>query len=143
MAAGSDGSRSRSKHLILCIDDNSQVLEMLKEFLISRGYSVLNAHDFESAVTLFPNNHIDAVITDYELGEKTAEDVIRLLRALRPDLPVLVFSGREDLPPAVRSLADGCVHKTEIRMLGSELTNLLTEPPRRLRFRADHASDRS
>jgi DNA-binding response OmpR family regulator len=128
--ATSEASSAHSKLLILCIDDESQVLDALEEFL-TFGYSVLLAQDLETALQFFLNNEIAAVITDYELGQVSGQEVIRSLRALKPSTPVLLLSGRDDLPQSVRSLADACVHKTEMRTLLSELSRVLDSHPTR------------
>jgi DNA-binding response OmpR family regulator len=129
--ATSEASSAHSKLLVLCIDDESQVLDALEEFLTTFGYSVLLAQDLETALQFFLKNEIAAVITDYEFGQVSGEDVIRSLRALKPSTPVLLFSGRDDLPPSATSLVNACVHKTEMRRLRSELSHLLGRHPAR------------
>jgi DNA-binding NtrC family response regulator len=116
---------SQPKHVVLCIDDDMQMLNVLDAFLTNSGYRVLTASTPESALMLFLNNHVDAVVTDYEIGEATREDIIRSLRSLRPGIPVVLFSGAECLPNTVLTLADGSVHKTQTGMLRVELAKLL------------------
>lgn len=120
-----DGNHFPLKRLILCIDDDAQVLQMLRDLLTGFGYSVLVAQTAESALKMFLNNDVDAVMTDYALERLKGRVMIQSLRALKPDIPVLIFSGCEDLPESVRCLADACVHKTEIRTIVSELSALL------------------
>lgn len=123
--ASPDGSGFQRKRVILCIDDSEPVLYMLNAFLSHLGYSVLTASTGESALKLFLNNHIDAVITDYEFGQVKGEEVIRSLRTLKSHTPILLFSACEDIPDSVRSIADSCVYKTNVRALVSEISDLL------------------
>lgn len=121
-----DGSGSPRKPVILCIDDTEMVLEMLNAFLTQQGYSILTANTAESALKLFLSHDVDAVITDYQFGQFKGEEVIRSLRALKSHTPILLFSADENIPDTVHSLADRYVHKTQIRVLVSEISKLLS-----------------
>ena len=101
---------SQPKDVVLCIDDDMQMLNVLEAFLTNSGFRVLTASTPESTLMLFLNNHVDTVVTDYEIGDVTGEDVIRSLRSLWPGIPVVLFSSAECLPNKVLTLADRSVH---------------------------------
>jgi DNA-binding response OmpR family regulator len=88
---------------------------------------VLTATSTESVLQLFLNNHIDAVITDWDMGKITG-DVIRSLSELRPGIPIIVFSGAADIPERVLSIIGSVVPKSDLTMLVSELAQLLERP---------------
>jgi DNA-binding NtrC family response regulator len=125
MIAPSDITHSRQKNVILCVDDDPQVLDLMDAYLTSRDYVVLTASDRESTLKTFLNNHVDAIVTDFEMSEMTGEDVIVSLRALKPGIPALVFSGSGELPPTLLTLADVCIRKPAIMTLPSKLEQLL------------------
>lgn len=122
-----DSSGSERKPVILCIDDTDMILEMLDAFLTQQDYSVLTANTAESALKLFLSHDVDAVITDYQFGQFKGEEVIRSLRALKSHTPILLFSADENIPDTVHSLANRYVHKTQVRILVSELSKMLNE----------------
>ena len=43
MAATPNGSHSYPKRVVLCVDDEAQILQVLHEFMTASGYSVLTA----------------------------------------------------------------------------------------------------
>ncbi len=116
---------SRQNNVILCVDDDPRVLDLLSAYLTRHDYIVLTACDRESTLKIFLNNQVDAIVTDFELGEITGEDVIVSLRAIKPGIPALVFSGSRQLPPTLLALADGCIAKPAIATLPTKLAELL------------------
>jgi hypothetical protein len=50
------------------------------------------------------NNNVDAIVTDYQLGSGTADGVIFSMQSARPQIPILVFSGNEELPAELLSV---------------------------------------
>jgi CheY-like chemotaxis protein len=55
----------------------------------------------------------DAVLLDYHMPEMNGHQVAYEMRRLRPDTPVVMFSGSE-IPEETRQLVDAVVPKTEV-----------------------------
>ena len=55
----------------------------------------------------------DAVLLDYHMPEMTGHELAYEIRRLRPDTPVVMFSGSE-IPEETRQLVDAVVHKAEV-----------------------------
>ncbi len=78
---------------ILAVDDDDQVLALLRAVLEREGYAVDTAGDGNQAVQIFdPAVHV-LVITDIVMPEKEGIETIMELRAVKPDLPVIAISG--------------------------------------------------
>ena len=54
----------------------------------------------------------DAVLLDYHMPEMNGHQVAYEMRRLRPDTPVVMFSG--EIPEETRQLVDAVVPKTEV-----------------------------
>ncbi len=121
------GHSSFGQRVVLCIDDDQDVLGVLRDFLTTFGYRIVTATDPEEVFKLLLNTHIDAVITDYHIGQVTSEEVVLSLRTLMPNIPIVIFSGTDGLPEVLLSRADAAVRKTEISMLLPELARLLKD----------------
>src|SRR3974390_149958 len=68
----------------------------LAEALTREGYRVLCA---AASGEIFPNcsiEQIDAVLLDLNLGDENGWDVFYALKALRPELPIIVTSAHDD-----------------------------------------------
>jgi CheY-like chemotaxis protein len=79
---------------ILLIDDSPIQAEARKRVLETAGFSVQVAMDARSALdTLRSPEVIDGIVTDHVMPEVSGAEFVRMLRAIDPDVPVLVISG--------------------------------------------------
>ncbi len=79
------------KH-ILVVDDDGAVLRVLVKALA--GYQLTVARDGDEALAAIGRSaRIDLVITDYLMPGMMGDELIGRLRAIRPDIKVLVITG--------------------------------------------------
>ncbi len=105
---------SDKKKFLLCIDDHSDVLAIMSEFLQVSGYSVLTASSGHSGLKLLAENKVDGVIVDYEMPRRMGDAVAKDIRRLHPDLPILMFSGYvPEIPSTAFENVDVVVTKGE------------------------------
>ena len=83
---------------ILFIDDEKMVVDFSRELLEELGYKVVTQTDPVAAIEVFKKNSVnfDIVITDKTMPRLTGFDVIRKIRAIRADIPVVLCSGYQD-----------------------------------------------
>jgi two-component system, OmpR family, response regulator CpxR len=87
----------RPKKVILCIDDSEQSLSIRKFMLETRGYRVLAAGSGREALDLFQQGSIDLVLTDLVMPEMDGAELIRVLKQLSPETPMILISGKVKL----------------------------------------------
>jgi FixJ family two-component response regulator len=83
--------------VIAVVDDDRSVLESLAMLLASAEYDV---RLFESARALLESGdlrEIDCLISDVGMPVMDGFELARTVRAARPELPVIVITGRPDL----------------------------------------------
>jgi len=78
---------------ILIIDDEPDILLMLKKMLERAGYEVDLASNGEMGMQLFIKQAADLVITDIIMPEKEGLETIREMKQLNPDLKIIAISG--------------------------------------------------
>jgi two-component system, cell cycle sensor histidine kinase and response regulator CckA len=80
---------------ILLVDDEPQVVSLVREMLIREGYSVVGAGEGEEALQYAeqPDNKIDLLLTDIVMPQLNGRELADRLRAIRPGLRVLYMSG--------------------------------------------------
>lgn len=83
----------RPKKVILCVDDNDQVLSVRKFVLETRGYRVLTASSAERAVELYEGEKIDLVIADLVMPHCNGNDLIHRLKEISSSVPAVLISG--------------------------------------------------
>jgi len=80
-------------HRILIIDDEHNILLMLKKMLERAGYEIDLASNGEEGLRLFRNTPSDLVITDIIMPEKEGLETIREMRKMQPKMKIIAMSG--------------------------------------------------
>lgn len=80
---------------VLLVEDNADVLKLLRSMLTKAGYRVLTANSGDEALNVFEAGAgVDLVLTDIVMpGELQGTTLAKVLRAKRPDLPFVFMSG--------------------------------------------------
>jgi CheY-like chemotaxis protein len=102
-----------SPYTVLCVDDEALGLQIRRALLEMAGYKVLTALDGKSALVLFKDNTIHAVLLDYLMPEMDGGRVAAAMRAIKPSVPILLHSACVDLPPETIELVDTTLPKGE------------------------------
>jgi len=103
-----------NSEIVLCIDDNQDVLECEKAFLESFGYTVLIAPSGGKGLELAFLHSIDVVIVDYLMPEMNGLELAVKMRRLRPHAPIIMLSGAMDIPPNALSSVDVFIAKNHL-----------------------------
>lgn len=78
---------------ILLVDDDSQLLSILKTVLNLEGHEVFLASDGVEALHLIDAGPFDVVLTDLIMPDKEGLEMIQEIRAGRPDLKIIAMTG--------------------------------------------------
>ena len=85
---------------ILCVDDDRLVLAVTADLLRSLGHDVVEAHGGREAASAIPDATIEILITDIHMpGGPDGLELAQYARKVRPHLPIVYFSGRQDILP--------------------------------------------
>ncbi len=78
---------------ILVIDDDEQILILLKSMLKRQGHEIVTANNGEEGIKLFRQKPTDLVITDLVMPEKEGIETIIELKKDFPDVKIIAVSG--------------------------------------------------
>ena len=92
---------------ILVVDDDPNVLRVMKRGLVYAGYNVDEASTGESALASARDRPPDLVILDVMLPGVDGLEVCRRLRQVSPQLPILLLTARDRVPDRVAGLDAG------------------------------------
>lgn len=100
---------------MLIVDDDELMLTIGTELLRAHGLEVLGSADsVGSAIAGLQRHDPDLVLVDHDLPDGSAADVVPVLRALHPDVPVILWTGRPDIAERAQALGvDAFVVKSE------------------------------
>lgn len=106
----------RGSGTVLVIDDEEQVREAATHTLEYYGYKVLAAPDGRSGIEVFERfqNEVKLVLLDLTMPGLSGEETLRALRAIRPDVRIVLSSGfseREALRKFSRQSLSGFLQK--------------------------------
>jgi len=95
--------------LILVVDDEVNILQLLKFNLTREGYQVIEATNGHDAIKLTGEKTPDLIILDKMLPELDGFDVLRILKANRQSasIPVIMLSARSEMLDKVLGLELG------------------------------------
>jgi CheY-like chemotaxis protein len=117
------------RNLVLCVDDEEVIRFLLESALERFGYVTLVASDGREALRLAAQHRVDAVILDYCMPGMNGGEVALEMKRLRPDVPIILFSGSPDIPTSALTHVNALVAKGEgVRPLLSVLERLLQIP---------------
>ncbi|MEK6398002.1 MAG: response regulator, partial [Terriglobus sp.] len=91
---------------ILIVDDEPQILRMLRTALSANGYEVLSAGNGLEGFTAFEQLHPDLVITDMSMPVMNGLDLTREIRRISK-IPIIILSVRNMEPVKVETLDAG------------------------------------
>lgn len=92
---------------VLVVDDECKTAEILKAYLTDGGFAVTVSHDGGDALTLALEGAHDAVILDINLPTLSGIEILKRIREVSPDLPVIFVSARTETADRVVGLELG------------------------------------
>jgi PAS domain S-box-containing protein len=93
---------------ILIVDDELEILQLLKKFLEDEDFEVFCAQDGQSALDLFRKKQIDVVVTDIRMPGMDGLELLRRIKRIDDLIEVIVLTGYASIEAAVNSMkSDG------------------------------------
>ncbi|MBV9214927.1 MAG: response regulator transcription factor [Acidobacteria bacterium] len=94
------------KHKILVIDDEAQILRVLRHLFSSPEYSIKTAVDGESGLAAYQEWSPDLVITDLQMPAVDGLEVCKQIRT-SSNVPIIVLSVRDEEKMIIKALDAG------------------------------------
>ena len=93
---------------VLIVDDERHIRELLSEWLAAEGFSLSEAADAESALSVIGKRPIAAVLVDKDMPGQDGTWLIEQIRRRHPAVAMLLATGDATIPPQV-SLSTGVI----------------------------------
>ena len=92
---------------ILVVDDEPPQLELIGGFLKKQGFEVTQAESGEKALQMFRRESFDLVLTDQRMPNLSGLDLLKSVRAVNPETPVIVVTAYGSIETAVTAIKAG------------------------------------
>lgn len=96
----------KQEHIII-IDDDVDICALLKRFFERKGYAVSTAFKAQEGLELIRVNSYDVLLTDFRLPDMDGLEVIKNVRKIKRDLPIIVITGYSDVAQAIKAIRLG------------------------------------
>jgi two-component system nitrogen regulation response regulator NtrX len=92
---------------ILIIDDEARIRESMSGILSDEGFQALSAEDGQQGLALLEEERVDLVLLDIWMPGLDGMEVLRKIKELQPELPVIMISGHGTIETAVQATKMG------------------------------------
>lgn len=92
---------------VLIVDDDRNLLKVIKGLLASEGIEALTAGGVDEALLIVHGREVSLIITDLRMPGKSGMDLLELCRAHRPAVPVVMVTAHGDIETAVTAMKRG------------------------------------
>lgn len=94
---------------VLVIDDDLEILELLNSFLSSLDYEVKAVSNSIEGLKLITTEVFDLVLLDIKLPEKDGIEVLKEIKKIDPQLPVVVITGYKEAEKVIEAFRYGAM----------------------------------
>ncbi len=95
------------KRVILIVEDDPNVGESIRLLLKKKGFAIRLAPNGKEALHLFRHQAVDLVITDLLMPKMNGIELLEAVKALRPEVEVIVISAQGTIEKAVQAMKLG------------------------------------
>jgi signal transduction histidine kinase/FixJ family two-component response regulator/putative methionine-R-sulfoxide reductase with GAF domain len=92
---------------IIIIDDEKRMCDSLTALLEGEGYQVESFQQSPQAVEVIRGGKVDLVITDIKMPQMDGLEILRVVKEVDEDIPVILMTGYASLDTAVDAIARG------------------------------------
>lgn len=92
---------------VLLIDDEQDFLEVMSERMKNRDIDVTTAASAKDALQLAESGSFDAIILDLQMPEMDGLQALERLKAINPDLQVILLTGHATVEKGVQAIKLG------------------------------------
>jgi two-component system, NtrC family, response regulator HydG len=94
-------------HKVLIVDDEREMLANCVRILRRCGYECITADTSEQALALVYTAEPDVVLVDLRMPEKSGIDIVKAVKARRPDIEVVLMTAYATIETAVDAIKQG------------------------------------
>ncbi len=102
---------SESKHTILCVDDEENILQSLKRLLRKEDYRLLTARSAQEGLEILGRETVHLVISDQRMPEMSGVEFLARINEEYPDVIRVVLTGYTDVDSITESINKGHIYK--------------------------------
>ena len=110
---------------ILIVDDEESVRDSLYNWFVEDGFRVECAENAKKALTMLESDQFDIILADIKMPGMDGLEMLKRIKALKPDSVVIVMTAFATVDTAVKALKDGAYDYVTKPFDPDDLTHLI------------------
>jgi DNA-binding NtrC family response regulator len=110
---------------ILIVDDEESVRDSLTNWFVEDGFRVESAENAKKALTILESDQFDIILADIKMPGMDGLEMLRRIKAIKPDSIVIVMTAFATVDTAVKALKDGAYDYVTKPFDPDDLTHLI------------------
>jgi DNA-binding NtrC family response regulator len=100
-----------TKHTILCVDDEQNILNALKRLLRKEDYRLLTANSGQAGLDMLAENEVHVIVSDQRMPEMNGTEFLKRVRQAYPDILRIILTGYTDVDTITEAINEGHIYK--------------------------------
>ena len=100
-----------TRHAILMVDDEPNVLKSFQRALRKEAYTLLTAQGGEEGLKLLEAREVSLVISDYNMPQMNGLEFLKSVKSLYPHILAIMLTGQAEIQIAVQAINEAGVYK--------------------------------
>jgi len=100
-----------SKHTILVVDDEEDILELMTSALKNKDHTILTAKSGEEALEKLKADEVNLVISDQQMSNMDGLSLLKKIKSEYPDIITIMLTGYAKVDTAMDAINEAGVYK--------------------------------
>ena len=100
-----------SRHTVLCVDDEENILHSIKRLLRKEGYRLLTALSGIEALKILEENDVHLVLSDQRMPQMSGTEFLSEVKEKYPDVIRIILTGYTEVDSITESINKGNIYK--------------------------------
>ena len=100
-----------NQHTILCVDDETNILNSIKRLLRKEGYRLLTASSGIEGLKILEENDVHLVLSDQRMPQMSGTEFLAEVRGKYPDVIRIILTGYTEVDSITESINKGNIYK--------------------------------
>jgi DNA-binding NtrC family response regulator len=100
-----------SKHTILVVDDEEDILELMTSALMNKDHTILTAKSGEEALEKLKAHEVNLVISDQQMSSMDGLSLLKKIKLEYPDIITIMLTGYAKVDTAMDAINEAGVYK--------------------------------